>query len=338
MQVLSTLLLQPSKLFLLPSLLILLLVFFSSNPVMALNFSNKIDSTETQASLKKNLKLLQVSPTLNKSRLYTISGIWAITYGSSIYTLSNFWYDDLQGFRFFDDWKNWLQIDKMGHAHTAYFQGAWGAKIMQWAGVPNKKATLIGGSIGFLNQTIIEILDGQSPNYGWSNTDFLANAVGSAVYIGQQLWWKEQRILFKFGYTPQNYGKYQNKLIEDVAMQEFGSGTEAFFKDYNAQTYWISTNLHSFLPEANKCPKWLNVAVGFGADQMLHATSNINKGINEIQRRREFYLSLDVDLSKIKTNNRLLKTALFLLNVFKVPFPALRINSDGEAKVLLLGF
>lgn len=267
-----------------------------------------------------------------------MAGIWAASYGSSVYVLSNYWYDELRGFRTFDDRKNWLQVDKMGHAQTAYFQGAWGAKMMHWAGVPHKQATLIGGSIGFVNQTVIEILDGQSPNYGWSNTDFFANAVGSIAFIGQELWWKEQRILFKFGYQAQNYQQYQNTQIEEAALTEFGTGAEAFFKDYNAQTYWISGNIHSFLPKDNKCPKWLNVAVGFGADRMLHATNNINKGINDIQRRREFYLSLDVDLSRIKTNNRLAKTALFLLNVFKVPFPALRVNSDGEVKVVPLGF
>jgi len=309
-----------------------LVVFFCTNLCAKEIFFNEKDSAKTK------LKFLQQAPKLNKSRLYTTTGIWAASYGSSLYVLSKYWYDDLRGFRTFDDRKNWLQVDKMGHVHTAYFQGAWAAKLMQWAGASDRQATLIGGSIGFVNQTIIEILDGQSPAYGWSNTDFIANAAGSIAFIGQQLWWNEQRILFKFGYTPQNYGQYKNKLIEEVALQEFGSGAEAFFKDYNAQTYWISANIHSFLPKENKCPKWLNVAFGLGADQMLHATANINKGISEIQRRREFYLSLDVDLSKIKTNNRLLKTTLFLLNVFKVPFPALHINTDGEVKVLPLGF
>jgi len=311
---------------------ILISTFFSTNLCIAVAFSNKKDSTKAQ------LKFLQHAPHLNKSRLISISGVWAASYGSSLYMLSNYWYDNLQGFRTFDDRQNWLQVDKMGHAYTAYFQGAWGAKIMQWAGLPNKQATLIGGSIGFVNQTVIEILDGQSPDYGWSNTDFFANAVGSLAFIGQQLWWNEQRILFKFGYTSQNYKQYKNTQIEEVALQEFGTGVEAVFKDYNAQTYWVSANIHSFLPKETKYPKWLNVAVGFGADQMLHATDNVNKGINEIQRRREFYLSLDVDLSKIETNNHFLRTALFLLNVFKVPFPALRVNSNGEVKVLLLGF
>lgn len=280
------------------------------------------------------LKFLEPASQLNKSRLYSVSGIWAASYGSSLYLLSNYWYDGLQGFRTFDDRKNWLQIDKMGHLQTAYFQGAWGAQLMKWAGLENRPAALIGGSVGFVNQTVIEILDGQSPGYGWSNTDFLANGLGSIFFIGQQLGWQEQRILFKFGYKRPDYNQYNNPLISEIVLQEFGKGGEAFFKDYNAQTYWMSTNIYSFLPEDSKCPKWLNVAVGYGADQMFHATDNINKGIADIKRKREFYLSLDVDLTKIKTNNRLAKTALFLLNVFKVPFPALRVTSEGEINVV----
>jgi len=290
-------------------------------------FTIKTDTTA-------QLKFLEPATQLNKSRLYTVSGIWAASYGSSIYILSNYWYDGLQGFRTFDDRENWLQVDKMGHAHTAYFQGAWGAKLMHWAGLSHRPATLIGGSIGFVNQTVIEILDGQSPNYGWSNTDFFANGLGSIFFIGQELWWQEQRILFKFGYNRPNYAQYENPFVNDAVSQEFGSGGEAFFKDYNAQTYWISTNVYSFLPKDSKYPKWLNIAVGYGADQMFHATDNFNKGISDIKRRREFYLSLDVDLTKIKTNSRLAKTALFLLNVFKVPFPALRFTSDGEVNIV----
>lgn len=300
---------------------------------LCLSFSAYADFISKSDTITQ-LKFLEPATQLNKSRLYSISGIWAASYGSSIYMLSNYWYDNLQGFRTFDDRNNWLQVDKMGHVHTAYFQGAWGAQLFKWAGLDHKPATLIGGSVGFVNQTVIEILDGQSPSYGWSNSDFLANALGSIFFIGQELQWQEQRILLKFSYKRPDYKKYQIPRIYNAAIQEFGNGGEAFFKDYNAQTYWISTNIYSFLPKDSKYPKWLNVAVGFGADQMFHATSNENIGITGIERRREFYLSLDVDFTKIKTNNRLAKTALFLLNVFKVPFPALRFTSDGEINVV----
>jgi len=144
--------------------------------------------------------------------------------------------------------------------------------------------------------------------------------------------------MFKFGYTKQNYSNYHNLIIEEAALNEFGTGAEAFFKDYNAQTYWLSANISSFFPQLNGCPKWLNAAVGFGAERMFHAIDNSQHNIHELQRRREFYLSLDVDLSKIKTKNRFVKTVFFLLNVFKVPCPGIRINTDGELKILPFSF
>lgn len=288
-------------------------------------------------SIQQKSFFFEPSSHLNKPRLYSVSGIWAASYGSSLYLLSTYWYKDLQGFRTFNDNKNWLQVDKMGHMHTCYFQGAWGKQLLAWAGVKHLPATLIGGSIGFVNQTVIEILDGQSPEFGWSNGDFLANASGTALFIGQELLWKEQRISTKFGYTLQDYGKYNNPLIEEVVLNEFGTGGEAFFKDYNAHTYWLSANVSSFLPEESKFPKWINVAIGMGGDQMFHANDNSNRSI-DLQRYRSFYLSLDADFTKFKAKSGFGKTLLFLLNSFKLPFPALSITNEGEVKFVPLAF
>jgi len=288
-------------------------------------------------SLKQKPTFFEPVTQPSKARLYSVSGIWAASYGSSLYLLSTYWYNNLQGFRTFNDNKNWLQVDKLGHAHTCYFQGVWGKELLQWAGVKHLPATLIGGSIGFVNQTVIEILDGRSPDFGWSNGDFLANASGTALFIGQELLWKEQRISSKFGYTLQDYSKYNNPLIEEVALNEFGIAGEAFFKDYNAHTYWLSANVASFLPAQNKFPKWINVAVGMGGDQMFHTIDNSNRGI-ELRRYRSFYLSLDADFTKFKAKTGFGKTMLFLLNTFKLPFPALSVSSTGAVKFVPLAF
>ena len=283
-----------------------------------------------QDSTSIKLRFLEPAPELHKGRTIATVGIWASAYGSSLYMLSTYWYDELEGFRVFNDNANWLQVDKFGHAYTAYFQGHWGIKTFKWAGMKHLPATLIGGSVGFVNETVIEILDGRSPTYGWSHGDFIANTAGTALLIGQELIWKEQRILMKFGYTPQDYSRFNSPLISQTALDEFGTGGEAFFKDYNGHNYWLSGNVYSFLKKDSQFPKWLNVAVGLGGDQMLHAVGNENNGITDLKRRREFYLSLDADLTRLKSKTHLGKTLLFLLNGFKIPFPALRYNSDGD--------
>ena len=107
---------------------------------------------------------------------------------------------------------------------------------------------------------------------------------------------------------------------------------EEFLKDYNGQTYWLSGNIHSFFKDS-KVPKWLNVAVGYGAEGMLVGDNESvdNLGITQ-NPKRQFYLSLDVDLSRIKTNSHLLKSILEVLNVIKVPFQALELDSNGKLK------
>lgn len=106
--------------------------------------------------------------------------------------------------------------------------------------------------------------------------------------------------------------------------------SEEFLKDYNGQTYWLSANINSFL-KTNGIPNWLNLAFGYGAEGMLTGDPNDVLFLNQ-NRTRQYYLSLDLDLSRIKTNSNLLKTIFDVFNVIKVPFPALELNSNGRIK------
>ena len=103
-------------------------------------------------------------------------------------------------------------------------------------------------------------------------------------------------------------------------------------KDYNGQTYWLSANIHSFA-KASKIPKWLNLAVGYGAEGMITAIP-----VENDERYRQFYLSLDVDLSKIKTKSPFLSTLFSIFNSVKIPAPTFEINSLGKSKFYILYF
>ncbi|HLT54076.1 MAG TPA: hypothetical protein VKZ97_09300, partial [Flavobacteriaceae bacterium] len=114
---------------------------------------------------------------------------------------------------------------------------------------------------------------------------------------------------------------------------KLGNGlTEEFLKDYNGQTYWLSFNLHSFFKDST-IPKWLNVAVGYGGDNML---SGENEHVNNLlitqNPTRQYYLSLDVDLKKIKTKSHFLQTVFSVLNVLKVPFPTVEFTDKKGIK------
>ncbi len=99
---------------------------------------------------------------------------------------------------------------------------------------------------------------------------------------------------------------------------------ERFLKDYNGQTYWLSFNIAS-LAHLEKFPKWLNVSIGYGAEEMLYAlpSQNSDNGYHSYARGM---LSLDVDFNRIKTKHAFLRGLFRGLNMLHVPFPALEYN------------
>lgn len=215
-------------------------------------------------------------------------------------------------------------MDKLGHVFSSYQLGRLGANTLNWAGVSKKHQIIYGSALGLGFLTTVEVMDGFSEEWGFSWTDMAANTLGTGLFVGQELLWEEQRILLKYSFHQTRFAKQRPDKL--------GNGlTEEFLKDYNGQTYWLSTNLNSFL-KTDYIPNWLNLAFGYGADGMLTGEPDDPLFINQ-NRTRQYYLSLDVDLSRIKTKSHFLKTIFDVLNVIKVPFPALELNSKGRLKM-----
>ncbi len=272
----------------------------------------------------------------NRQRLVGLASIGI--YGGTLLGLNQAWYSKYEraSFHTFNDNKEWLQVDKVGHAWSAYqlsrlSYGAW-----KWSGASEKKATLYAGLSGPGFLTVIEILDGFSKEWGWSWGDIGANAFGGGLFVAQQLGWQEQRIDFKFSVHKNNYS---NPQLTTRANKLFGSSLpERFLKDYNAQTYWLSANLKSFFKHS-KLPDWLNVAVGYGGNGMFGAFENLgtdstgpNFDRRDIKRTRQWYLSPDIKWSKIKTRSKFLRTVLSVMDGIKFPLPGLEL-SDGKLQL-----
>jgi hypothetical protein len=210
----------------------------------------------------------------------------------------------------------------------------------KWAGLNRKQQIWIGGLAGATFQTVIEVLDGFSSEWGWSWGDFTANCIGSGLLIGQQLGWNEQRISFKFSFHKMNYN---DNMLNRRSDSLFGSSLpERALKDYNGQAYWLSANIKSFFPQS-KIPGWLNVAVGYGASGMFGGYSNkwtegsASFDRSDIPRQRQWYLAPDIDFTRIRTKSKFLKSVFFVLNAFKLPAPALML-SNGKLKVHAIYF
>lgn len=261
-----------------------------------------------------------------------------VGYGGSLAALSAIWYSKQprSNFHFFNDDAEWLQVDKVGHMYSAYIESHASSELWRWAGLPRKKRIWIGGLSGVAYQSIIEILDGFSAEYGFSTGDFVANVLGSAVFVSQELAWDEQKIKIKFSTHQKVYATPELEMRADKIYGK--TDIERIVKDYNSQTYWLSGNIHSLF-HADGWPEWLNIAVGYGADGMFGARNNIARDTqgnivfdrSDIRRYRQWYISPDVDFTKIKTNKKGIRILLFILNSFKFPAPALEL-SKGKLK------
>jgi uncharacterized protein YfiM (DUF2279 family) len=277
------------------------------------------------------------SSLFSKKRFAFVVSSEAVLYAGSLIALNELWYKDYprSSFHFFDDSQEWLQMDKVGHVITSYYVGRVGMGFMNWTGVSRKKAIWYGGMLGSLYQTTIEVLDGYSAGWGFSVSDFASNLAGSFLCVGQQLAWDDQRIVLKYSFLQSDYFKYRSDLLGENLQ-------ENLLKDYNGQTYWLSVNPSSFMSQETKFPKWLNIAVGYGADGMTGGNFNppyVNENGTQIhiERYRQFYLSLDVDLTRIKTRSKFLKAVFYSIGFIKIPAPALEFNKYG-VKGSLLGF
>jgi hypothetical protein len=279
----------------------------------------------------------KVSYSPNKKHLALVVGAEAVLYGGSLIGLNQLWYKDYprSSFHFFNDNEEWLQMDKIGHFTTSYYVGRVGVGLLKWSGVERKKAIWYGGMLGSVYQSTIEILDGYSSEWGFSVGDFAANTAGSFLVVGQELAWNEQRIVLKYSFRQSEFAAYRPNVLGKNLQ-------ENLLKDYNGQTYWLSVNPSSFMSNETKFPKWLNVAFGYGADGMTGGNFNPpyiygNGNQSHFERVRQYYLSFDVDLTRIKTKSKFLKTVFYTVGFIKIPAPSVEF-SNGKIKGSLIGF
>ena len=336
-------------------ILIILPTFFAGNfGTVAIAQKMAEDS-----SLTHKQKVLRKSILLGSMGAYTIG---------SLSFLDLIWYHPYQStsFHFFNDNAQWCQMDKCGHAFSTYSSarlvtgamnwagfktkpfnasvGHLSARGLKWAGFSERESILIGQTFGLLYLSSVEILDGFSKEWGFSWGDEAANFVGGFAFSLQEFYWKEQRIQLKFSDHQTSFPSYRPHVLG-------ANFLEKIIKDYNGQTYWVSVNVASFLKKDTKFPNWINLAFGYGATNMVSGKSNVivypdgtttansvnnqtelisaNGQIDYFYRYRKYYVSLDIDLTKLKTKSRVLKGIFSVVNSFKLPFPTIEFDKYG---------
>lgn len=268
------------------------------------------DSLDTAPILKPNYKLLH--------------GMFAgqsILYAGTLFGLSKSWYKNpLSHFSIKDDTPDWYQMDKAGHLFTSFQIARHTAQMYRTTGISKKQTIIYGAISGVMFQTPIEILDGFSPDYGFSPGDMMANVLGAALFSAQYLYWDQVKIMPKFSFHQSSLAPVRPELLGRHL-------SERWLKDYNGQTYWLSASPGSLL-NSSKWPEWLCLSLGYGIDNMVSANPALSSSMGYTPYR-QYYLSLDIDLTKIKSRHKFVRALTFLLNSVKVPAPTLVASKHG---------
>jgi hypothetical protein len=263
-----------------------------------------------------------VAPDKGRIRLlnYSLAGGFAL----SMTWLYTQWYKDYpaSSFHFFNDNGEWEQMDKFGHFWNAYNISKPIARCYRWAGVDEKKSVYIGSGVSLLFLTTIEIFDGFSEQWGFSGGDFFMNVGGAFFFSGQELLWKEQKMVLKYSFHETEYSQYNPDLLGETL-------PEKNLKDYNGMTYWFTVNPRSIFKNSG-LPRWFSLALGYGAEGMTGGHENPTEvdgePIPEFERYRQFYISIDFDLARIKTKSRILSSIFKLVNIIHLPAPAIELS------------
>lgn len=261
----------------------------------------------------------RTSDSLRKPRLISHSIVGAGAVGSLL-ALQQVWYKPYQSesFHFFNDGHQWLQMDKCGHAFSAYmlsqecssiYAKAYGSHSIWW-----------GAGVSFAYLSALEVMDGFSSGWGFSGYDMLANGIGVGLSMSQTLFLKKPFVIPKFSFSPSSYAKLRPEVLGSTF-------SEQILKDYNGQTYWLSMPLSSAFNMPKKL-EFLCLSLGYSADAKIVGDQNDYQGY---RAQREFILSMDVDLSKIARNKPKLNKVLCHLNYLKMPFSGL-IFKGGQCK------
>ena len=230
-----------------------------------------------------------------------VAGSEAVAYMGSMVVLHQLWFKDCPwvGIHTINDNGDWLQMDKLCHATTAYHISLIGNESMRLTGLTSKQSALYGSALSLLFMTSIEVMDAGHKDWGFSWGDMVADVSGSALYTTQQLLWGEQRISLKYSFHPTEYAQYNpEELGHNLISQSL--------KDYNGITIWATFNVKELLLDSgSKFPEWLTVDFGYGAKGMVAPQPT-----SDFDRVRQFYLAPGIDLAKLSVENRYLKALL----------------------------
>lgn len=251
----------------------------------------------------------------SKSRLKWVVAGMSTIYAILVLGMSLAWYKGqmIEPFHFFNDLPEWKQLDKIAHFFWTFQVCALVFRLFQWGGWQSAKWSCF---VGFGLVSSVEIPDGFSTGYGASVFDLLANALGAACFFVQMHFFKSIQFFAKFSFHSTAYAIQRPSLLGDGFLQEL-------LKDYNGQTFW-----YAWAPNIKHWPRWLSLAVGFGAEGMIYGrdAENLAHGLTPF---RKIVFSIDLNFAVLKFERPWQNALLYPLHILKIPAPAVEISERG---------
>ena len=248
----------------------------------------------------------------------------------SYFGLYNLWYKKYPqtSFHFFNDLDEWNHMDKMGHVFSSYQVARKSHLFLDKKNIEHPLEKSCFYSLFFMMG--IEVLDGFSTEWGFSNYDLISNFIGTGLFYIQEKKFNTQFLKLKFSSHLSPYATCRPTLLGN-------SFPENIFKDYNGQTYWITFDFNTRIQQKFKIFKYINLALGYSIDGFTGARYNPNLNCaecNNLKRQSQYILSFDLDLTEIETKNKFLKLFFNAFSIIKFPTPALLIQSESQFKLL----
>ncbi|HSD64417.1 MAG TPA: DUF2279 domain-containing protein [Ignavibacteriaceae bacterium] len=227
------------------------------------------------------------------------------------------WSKDRRSFHFEEDWVYALQVDKAGHFYGGYLFSYLLSEGLIGSGFSWDEGTNWGTVLGILYQTYVETEDGFAKDWGFSPSDWYADAAGSLFFIAQHYVPALQNITPKWQYVPSEWtGK---PVIERP---------RTFIDDYNSSTFWWSVNVYNILPQNLKqyWVPWLDFSLGYGADAIDAAVPGSPP--DQLASRR-YIIGLDYNLVNLLPDGGWFWNWFRQsLNLIKFPSPAIEFQNN----------
>ena len=204
-----------------------------------------------------------------------------------------------------------MHIDKFSHFYGSAIGSDAMSSAYECAGNSEVTSLILGASLTFAAGVAIEMEDarhGDDPEYGFSPGDAGGDLLGASLPLLRYYYPFVDRLETKISIWPSE--TYKSGIYKTIA------------DDYESQYYWLSFDLHGVTP----LPQWLDMAFGFGAENLLRPANGHSYQVpspNGIPYT-DIYFGPDLNLKGIPIEGAFWQSLAYVLSYIRIPSPVIQ--------------